>query len=154
MDAVVFVPAMEAERRSLRLGVDAWKPLLTLALCGWTLASDKNANERLWNRLCIKIRCQSCRRCLGLWDYRALFPAAEEEAETGKAPVVAAAGKKLPSPTQDAQEVRRKEKEEKIVAIVTEGKKEPDLKTRLFYRCPQNPTFASLTSKPDFLLLT
>ena len=58
-----------------------------------------------------------------------MFPAVEEP-ETGKTPVIAAAaavvegGKKVPSQAKDAQEIRRKEKEEKIVAIVTEGQKE------------------------------
>ena len=56
-----------------------------------------------------------------------MFPAVEEP-ETGKTPVIAAAvvegGKKVTPQGKDAQEIRRKEKEEKIVAIVTEGQKE------------------------------
>ena len=65
---------------SLTVDSDAWKPLLVLALCGWTLTTDKSSNERMWNRLCIKIGCKFCRRTLGLWSFKQMFPEDSPEA--------------------------------------------------------------------------
>ena len=120
-----LLPSLESLRASLRVSAAAWKPLLTLVLCGWTVASDEATNPRLWKRLCIKIHCQFCRRSLGLWDYQPMFAADD----VGFVQTVTNNGNRnLAVVQQDSASSEngtydlKKDDAEKIVAIVASGK--------------------------------
>jgi len=111
-----LLSSLEPEREKLAVAVEAWKPLLTLVLCGWTLATDKTTRWRLWRRLCIKIDCRFCRRSLGLWQYKPAFPS--------EAPVVnrggsQANGNVLQHDAADRKTESKQEDREKVVAIVS-----------------------------------
>jgi len=120
-----LLSSLEPEREKLAVTAEAWKPLLTLVLCGWTLATDKTTRWRLWRRLCIKIDCRFCRRSLGLWQYRPAF--------SGEAPVISREGSRangnvLQHEADDQQtgtdsmknrQEANQEERENIVAIVS-----------------------------------